>query len=733
MNYDNRFNKSKNTENIKTEEVIGSFKKVLSGGESVDWSYTLASFQSDEGKHITIYIKKEKIKLMTPYKVTLTNNHSAAYKNNKILVFLEIAKPRTSLEIKKVISRSVPGVGPRTIQKLDEKFGEDWPEKFQNEPEYFQSKITSSTFESLSKYFDELKDKSYAFFVKNGLQKLYDVLKKDFPDLNLLDYFAQNNPYNLVIDDNYVFDEIDKLCHLLELDTSQERLKALVFSSIEKIMYNGSTLVSINDIEKQVAKSAIYNQADLYEAIQSLINDNKLIFDERLKLITTYKMREKEKFIAATLIALRNKSTNTKNNLTLNTLSPLQQEAFDKAVSNKISIISGFPGTGKSYVIKAIIDFFKENKIYRKKSDIAVVAPTGRASINIKNKLNVEAKTIHSFFKIGDNSLKTNLSSSSTELEHKLLIIDEFSMVNTDILYLVLKNSPNLERLILVGDADQLPCIGPGNILADLVDSNVFPLTKLIEIFRTDSKEIPDHFLNVKNNHGIELNEKNTYSYSEKSKPIEISEANEYDFQKQLVEIYQQKVNEFGIDNVAVLLPMNNTPNGIVKINKLLQKWNKANNFNNDNEVEYRSFGSAENPKIFYLKDKVVQGENDYELDVYNGEIGYIKSFDGKKITVDFLYKEIVYEKEQFNKYISLGYAVTVHKFQGSESKSVIFGVLNEFERMLDTKLIYTAVSRAQSNLVLLGDMQKYNYRIQQHKNNNIHTSLTEFLKKEGV
>ncbi|QBF34977.1 hypothetical protein EG856_03620 [Mycoplasmopsis phocirhinis] len=726
MYYQNKFNK-----NNEILEMTGLFKKILAGGDKVDWVYTLASFQTEEGKHITIYIKKEKIKLMTLYKVTLTNNSSPTYRNNKVLVSLELSKPKTSFEIKKSISRTVSGVGPRTILKLDEKFGEDWPEKFQNDSEFFRNKITTTTYESLLKYFDELKDKSYAFFVKNGLQKLHDVLKSDFPNLNLLDYFENQNPYSLVLHNDYVFEEIDKLGFLLQKHHSPERLKALIFSSIEKLMYNGSTLVGINELYKFILKTETINELDFYESIQQLINDNIIIFDEKFKLLTTYKMRQKEKEIAANLLALKNQSNNFKNNLILNSLSPLQQDAFDKAISNDISIISGFPGTGKSYVIKAIVDHFKQNKIYSN-SEMAVITPTGRAAINIKNKLNIEAKTIHSFFKISENSFKTTYSSLANNTDHKLLIIDEFSMVNTDILYLIFKNSPNLEKLILVGDADQLPCIGPGNILDDLVNSKIFATTKLIEIFRTENKEIPNHFLGIKNNEGIKLTNLNQFKNEQKSKPIEILEANKHDFQKSLIEIYQQKVKEFGIDNVAVLLPMNHSPNGILKINKLLQKWNKLNN-SIDKKIENFNFGSAENPKIFYLNDKVIQGENDYELDVYNGEIGYIKAFEGKKVVIDFIYKEVVYQKEQFNKYISLGYAVTVHKFQGSESKSVIFGVLEEFERMMETKLIYTAVSRAQNNLVLLGDMQKYNYYIQQQKNVKLRTSLQEFLKKEGV
>ncbi|MBU4690446.1 AAA family ATPase [Mycoplasma sp. ES3157-GEN-MYC] len=699
----------------------GRFLKVLSGGEKADWKYTLAIFETDNRENFSIFITDKKIKLLSFYDIEYTNNTNSKY-NSKKLISLAISEPKNDEEFERVLINTVKGVGKRTIEILKEKFGSDWAKKFKQEPMLFESSVSPKLFESLKEFFVSYDDETYSFFVNNGLERLYDVLKIEFGEEDLLKKLREINPYSLVYDYDYKFEIIDKLGICMDLDESDKRLYALIYNNVTKLMNNNSTLVDFIELYDAIKKDRkSYSETTLIEAIQKLVNESILFFDTTQNRISTAKMLIKEKYIADELLRLNKYKNNNSVTQTSSVLSPLQQEAFINGVNKKVSVISGFPGTGKSYVIKYLINYFVDNKIY-KKSEIAVVAPTGRAAINLKNKLDIEAKTIHSLFRIAQEPFKNIQLASYKDLDHKVLIIDEFSMVTVDLLFLILNNLPRLEKIIFVGDADQLPCIGPGNMLEDIVKSGKIATTILTDIFRTDKKEICDHFLSIKN--------KKTPSL--KTESIKWHEISETEFTEKIVEQYQLSVEKYGIENVAVLIPIHKSEVGIKAVNDILQQWNLLRNQLKKKNIDSISYGHGDTCRLYYVGDRVVQLENDYELDVYNGEIGTITKINANtEVTVDFGYKSITYTREEFGSYVSLGYALSVHKFQGSESMCVILPVFDAYDWMMTTKLMYTGTSRAKEELIIIGNLNFYIWKI---KNNNrdikAYTSFGAFIEK---
>ncbi|TQC51564.1 hypothetical protein E1I18_02095 [Mycoplasmopsis mucosicanis] len=711
--------------NQKGQLFQGMFKKILSGGEKVDWKYTLAIFVARDGKNFSVFMTNQPIKLMTMYEISVSDNKKSNY-NSKQLDSLKVREPDSNEELEKILIASNSGIGRQTLAKIKDKIGKQWVEQFKKDQSAFKELLSSKSFDALVAFFQTYTNKSYNFFVASGLSSLYESLYKDLGDVDdsLIETLKQINPYTLVYEKNYTFSTIDNLATLLKLEDTPQRLKALIFCSVEDLMNSeNSTLVNpsllINKIQKDYKN---YSFELITETIQEMINTGILCFNSNHQRITTKKMHDKEMYLAATLLRLNKDKKVLKIDLH-SSLSTLQQHAFKNAVENGVSIISGFPGTGKSFVIKNIIEYFVNNEVFNN-DDIAVLAPTGRAAINIKTKWNINARTIHSYFRLSPSPHKTTIDCTNPAASHKLLIIDEFSMVNTDVFYEVISHSKNLEKIIFVGDVDQLPCIGPGNLLDDLINSNKFTCVKLDEIFRTDRKEIPDHFLAVKNKKNFSFNTNDIVF-------LDTPPAVYYD---ELCSQYAMNVEEFGLENTAVLIPMHKTINGIRNTNKILQQWRLNNYMIKNSEPESFSFGVGENARKFYVGDKVVQNENDYDLDVYNGEIGFIKSYNQatKSVVVDFGYKSITYSREIFGQYVSLGYALSVHKFQGSESQCVIFVTYPEHNFIMSTKLIYTAVSRAKEKLVILGDLNYYKTKVIKPSNEQkAITTFSEFINTE--
>ncbi len=372
-------------------------------------------------------------------------------------------------------------------------------------------------------------------------------------------------------------------------------------------------------------------------------------------------------------------------------LAEQQELAVERSLLHKIHIITGGPGTGKSTVTRVILRVLQA---YRSK--ILLAAPTGRAAKRLSEITGQEASTIHAMLSLDFSAGGFMRSRLSTGLEAEVLIVDEASMIDTALMAVLLSCLPDHCKLILVGDVDQLPSVGPGNVLRDLIQAGQLPITQLKEIFRqaTNSKIVMNAH---KINHGIfpdiSIDKEGDFFFIAERQPEKIA-----NLMVDLVQRRLRKAYDFHpLQDIQILAPMRKGTVGTEALNQLLQK--ALNPPNPKKEVVKK--GTVD----FRVGDKVIQTKNNYEKSVFNGDIGYIKtikSIDKVLIVRMEDHREVEYEFSELNE-LELAYALTVHKYQGSEAPCVLIPIHESQYKLLFRNLLYTAVTRAKKMLILLG------------------------------
>ena len=367
-----------------------------------------------------------------------------------------------------------------------------------------------------------------------------------------------------------------------------------------------------------------------------------------------------------------------------------QQDAIRYALDNKVLVLTGGPGTGKTTIIKAILKIFSQMKIR-----ILLAAPTGRAAKRMSEMTGHPAKTIHRLLEYSIHKLGFQRHENNP-LECDVLIVDETSMIDTVLMYHLLKAVPATASCIFVGDVNQLPSVGPGNVLKDLIASGAVAVIELSEIFRqAKTSRI------IVNAHKINAGELPIISQSEISDP-----QNDFYFIEQedpekvldiILELAHRRITQrFGfdaIDDIQVLTPMHKGIVGAVNLNNQLQTV-----------LNPGSGGIVRGDRTFRVNDKVMQIRNNYDKEVFNGDIGRITAIQSeeRRITACFDHRQIVYDFGELDEMV-LAYAVSVHKSQGSEYPVVILPILTQHYILLQRNLIYTAVTRGRHLVVMVG------------------------------
>ncbi|MEA2015346.1 MAG: ATP-dependent RecD-like DNA helicase [Actinomycetota bacterium] len=384
-----------------------------------------------------------------------------------------------------------------------------------------------------------------------------------------------------------------------------------------------------------------------------------------------------------------------------------QAEAVKRALTEKMLVITGSPGTGKSTILKFII------KIFRKKNNtVTLGAPTGRASKRLYETTGMEAKTIHRLLNYNPK-LNKFARNEKEPIKSDILIIDEASMIDIRLMKNLLSAIKDGTKVIFVGDIDQLPSVGPGNVLSDIIGSGVVPVIELQKIYRQESES-----LIIYNAHKVRDGQfpfigkpkNNDFFFIERNEPEEVV--------KIILDLLVRRIpgsfNYNPLYDIQVIVPTNKGIVGVNNLNSRIQNiLNPGGRKVFRDSVEYRQ------------NDKIIQLKNNYEKDIYNGDIGIINDINNEteEVIVDFDGKKVVYSLFELDE-ISLSYAISIHKSQGSEFKCVIIPLLTSHYMLLQRNLLYTAITRARELAVVVGSKKAIGMAVNRNIVENRYTNL---------
>ncbi|WP_210134881.1 ATP-dependent RecD-like DNA helicase [Staphylococcus sp. GDX8P80P] len=539
----------------------------------------------------------------------------------------------------------------------------------------------------------------------------------------------ENNPYQLVYDVKGIgFQKADILARNNGIAfNDQERLKAgLLYTLEEECIKQGHTYLSndyIIDVTQQILSNKQQGEAieqqQLEDVLQNLSEESKLILDnhrvaipslyyselksvQNLYRIQTYKNKLKE--IEQSDLQLHIGEIEDSNNVNY---APSQKEALQTAINSKIMLLTGGPGTGKTTVIKGIVELYAEihglslNYSDYQDDDYPVVlaAPTGRASKRLQESTGLEAMTIHRL--IGWNQDTQPEDILDNEIKAKLIIIDEMSMVDTWLFHQFLSAVPLDAQVVFVGDEDQLPSVGPGQVFKDLIDSKAIPRVNLTEVYRQqDGSSIIDLAHRMKHGEPIDISQR----YHDRS----FINCGVEQIPSVVEKVVSSAVNKgYDMSDIQVLAPMYKGSAGIKRLNQVLQ------DILNPKEDDTREieFGDIK----FRKGDKVLQLVNRPNDNIFNGDIGVIVGIFWAKenalnkdvLVVDFEGNEITFTRQDLLE-LTHAYCTSIHKSQGSEFPIVIMPIVKQYFRMLQRPILYTGLTRAKQSLVLLGDPKAF-------------------------
>jgi len=513
-----------------------------------------------------------------------------------------------------------------------------------------------------------------------------------------------NNLYQLIYDlSDLTFKKVDTIFLKKENNlTDSRRIEAvIIYVMSEMCNILGHTYLLIEDIYVNAVKvlTTQIEKEDFINNLNNLILSSKIIKEEEKYYL--FEMYDAEDYITNRIKYLINKedikykkldekifALEKSNKIKYN---DEQLTAIKSSMNKHFLVITGGPGTGKTTIIKTIVDLYQDvNKLSYSSliNEISLLAPTGRASKRMSESTSIPASTIHRFLKWNKENNKFAVNEYNKS-DTKLVIIDEASMVDVNLFFSLLKGIKKDTRIILVGDYFQLPSVGPGQVLKDIIESDVVPVVKLNYLYRqNEGSNIINLAYDINNgNIGDNMFEtKSDLFFSDIDSSLVLDKI------KEICTLH--KKNSY--KDFQVLVPMYKTVNGIDNLNKNIQEiFNPKSSKKNEyvlGDVVYRE------------GDKILQLTNMPDENIFNGDIGIINCIDKKEIIIDFDGNLVRFTPSNFNKF-KHGYAISIHKSQGSEFKNVVIPVVNGYGKMLYRKLYYTAVTRAKKKLYIVGEL----------------------------
>ncbi|NIO48454.1 MAG: ATP-dependent RecD-like DNA helicase [Candidatus Aminicenantes bacterium] len=675
---------------------------------SPDTGYTVFKFVPEEGESMTVIGSFPPLSpgevLKIKGKWVINPKFGQQFKVENFIPVL----PASIKGIEKFLSSGlIKGIGPVLARRIIKKFGDKTIDILTKNPDKLQQ------VEGVGRV--KLKEIKKSWVEHQHIRELIIFLQGHNVSTNLATKIyrqygeksfsvLKTNPYQVCLDIWGVgFKTADKMALKLGMSPSSvERIKAYIRYLLEKDNEQGHVFSLQKDLEKNCKEELEVKEEKIKEAIQELKKQKSVMAEEvdsesSIYLPFFYKAEEG---VARSIHRLSSLPCLTpdfdvdsaifdvEKELSLE-FSSMQKRAIKECFDKKILVITGGPGTGKTTIIKAVVDIF-----HKWGREVLLAAPTGRAAKRLTEAAQKEAKTIHRTLEYNPK-LGTFRRGEKSPLIGDALIIDEFSMVDLPLMYYLIKAVPSSMRLILVGDKDQLPSVGPGNLLQDIIESQQVDVVRLDEIFR----QAKDSLI-VVNAHRVNRGQSLVYPpRGEKEADFYfIRQENEQKVFSTIMSLCGWRIpKRFNLHplspEIQVISPMYRGLVGVDNLNSEMQK--KFNRFH-----EGLKFGNRE----IRVHDKVMQIRNNYEKEVFNGDIGVVSHIDKQRyrVFVDFYGRSVVYEREEMDD-LTLAYAVSVHKSQGSEYQTVVMPLLTQHYIMLQRNLFYTALTRAKKLSVIVG------------------------------
>ena len=712
-------------------EIKGQIEEFIYQNETN--SYSIAIFSTEEQEILTVvgYLPfigvGDTLKLSGKMVV-----HQEYGEQFKIETFEKIMPENAAALEKYLASGTIKGIGPATAKKIIDKFGEDTLNIFKFEPIRL-SEIKGISKEKAYDIGEEFNEKwevwqIVSFLEKFGIgannsKKVYDAL-----GVNAVEKI-QENPYILVdIVYGVNFHNIDKIAMQIGIPMDSDyRIKSGIKYALLIASYNGNTCVKKENLVEFVESTLEIDSEYIKNSLINLNVKSEIVIEEKdgEEWIYLEPLNRAEKNIANKLKALRDtnnikyiknfdniiKQKEEKLNLEL---SEKQFEAIRQMNENNMCIITGGPGTGKTTIIKFMIDIYKDEK-----KKVVLCAPTGRAAKKMAETTGEEAKTIHRLLEIGkfEEDKLGSIDTEVTPVDADIIIIDEMSMVDVFLMNYLSKAIYLGTKVIFVGDVNQLPSVGPGTILKDIIDSNEFKVVHLDKIFRQAAKS--KIIVNAHNvNQGISFVGKKDYSEDSNEDFFYINESNQEKMLYQITSLCKDRLKNYGdyefFKNIQVLTPTKKGKIGTKELNISLQNVLNP----KTDEIYEKQYGGA----CFREGDRVMQIKNNYDIywekgrdesfktyetgtGIFNGEIGRISNIliEEHQIEVEFDDGKIAWYAYSELEQLEHAYSITIHKAQGSEFDVVVLAVPQSSNMLLTRNLLYTGMTRAKKMLIVIG------------------------------
>ena len=743
------------------EEIEGVLTEIIYQNEVN--SYTVGIFETED-EQITIvgylpFISKgDTLKLLGKFV-----EHKDYGEQFKIETF-EKLMPQTLGALENYLANgNIKGVGPATASKIIQLFGEETIHVLKYEPiKLAQIRgISKEKALEISESFVENWEvwQIVGFLERFGIgaenaKKVYDLL-----GVNAISEI-EANPYILIdISRGVDFKQIDNMAIKLGIEReNQKRIKSGIKYALIRITYNGHSCTLETNLIEYVKQLLGVSQDSIEEGIINLKANDEIVVEDRdgEHWVYLYTFYNAEKQIAERITKLNNaknvkKISNIEKELKIVEketdmfLSEKQKQAIREINDNNVTIITGGPGTGKTTIIKTILEIYK-----RKKYKTILCAPTGRAAKRMTETTGEEASTLHRLLEIGkvdeESLFKKDNEYKGAPIDADIIIVDEVSMVDMFVMSYLLDCIYLGTKLILVGDCDQLPSVGPGSVLKDLISSEKIVTVHLDKIFRQAAKSkiiVNAHRVN----NGKTFIEKDSPELEEDSKEdfFFIKENNQEKILEQVLSLCNGRLRKFGdydfFENIQVLTPTKKGMLGTKELNKALQ--NELNP-HRENEPEKSSMGA-----VFRIGDRVMQIKNNYDMywerriddsievgnGIFNGEIGTITNINEKEKNIRIKFDDDKVCWYEFNELeqIEHSYCITIHKAQGSEFDVVIMIIPQTAPMLLTRNLLYTGLTRAKKLLIVIGNAQILDYMLKNTDSKKRNTGLEYKLHQANI